>query len=90
MDWLLIAILIAAVGAHLIVAGFGRRFQNDRDPAHVWRALALGSPARLELAARDGSYVVLMAASPLFVSLTSSPYRSTAIGIEYARPRGVA
>jgi hypothetical protein len=24
MDWLLIAILIAAVGAHLIVAGFGR------------------------------------------------------------------
>jgi hypothetical protein len=24
MDWFLIAILIAAVGAHLIVAGFGR------------------------------------------------------------------
>jgi hypothetical protein len=24
MDWLLIAILVAAVGAHLIVAGFGR------------------------------------------------------------------
>jgi hypothetical protein len=24
MDWLLVAILIAAVGAHLIVAGFGR------------------------------------------------------------------
>jgi hypothetical protein len=24
MDWLLIAILIAAVGAHLLVAGFGR------------------------------------------------------------------